>query len=186
MYHKTPFSPLGLALILILLVGLTVSGCDLLSGKQTDPYTPTAPTASVPVSGEIQPELSKEDPNLTGEPEVKGDPDWWKKQPDVRQENTAILAVKKDFQDALTSKNIEKAVSYFSPDVREEYSKIFALSPDLMPHMATDMANAKLSFLSLDTDFTLSRIAEYAFEVEGNTFRIVFIKIDGNWMLESY
>jgi hypothetical protein len=38
-----------------------------------------------------------------------------------------------------------------------------------MPQMAKDLEKATLSFLSLDTDFSLSRVAEYSLKVDGNT-----------------
>ena len=79
-----------------------------------------------------------------------------------------------------------KLAAFFSPDVRDKYSEALAKSPDLLPQMAKDLEKAKLSFLSLDTDFELSRIAEYALLKDGNTFYITFIKIDGKWLLESF
>ena len=116
----------------------------------------------------------------------KGDPDWWKKQPDLKKEDQTIQTVMTDFGKALAAKDIKQVASYFSPDTREKYSQALALSPEALPQMAKDMEKANLSFLSLDTDFDLSRIAEYQFKIDGNTFSIVFIKIDGKWMIESF
>jgi hypothetical protein len=151
----------GLLLLLILLVGAAVPGCSKNTG------TPA-------VKSSLQ------------EPAEKGDPEWWEKQPDLKKEDAAINVVIGDFNQALTTKNIEQAVTCFSPDARDNYRKVFALSPDLMPQMANDLKNATLTFLSLDTDFTLNRIAEYSFKVDGNTFYIVFIKVGENWMIDSY
>lgn len=118
--------------------------------------------------------------------EDKGDPDWWKKQPDLKQEDKAIKTVIGKFEKALASRDIEQSAAFFSPEEKETYKKVFAMSPDLMPQMAKDMKNASLSFLSLDKDHSLNRIAEYSFDVQGNRFRIVFVKIDGNWLLASF
>jgi len=150
-----------LPLILILLISGSILGCSKNTGSQ----------ATVSLSQE------SEDP---------GDPDWWKKQPGFKEEETAINGVINKFVTALNAKDIETAVSYFDPEERDKYRKVFALSPDLMPDMAKDLEKATLTYLSYDTDNTLNRIAEYSFKVNGNTFRIVFIKSEENWMLKTY
>ncbi len=152
---------IGFLLLLILLLGASVAGCGKTTGNQTANQS-------------------------SQEPEAKGDPDWWKKQPDLKKEDQAVQSVIRDFGKTLAAKDVKQALTYFSPDVMDKYQKVFTQSPDLMPRMAKDLEKATLSFLSLDTDFELSRIAEYTLKVDGNTFHIVFIKIDGKWMLESY
>ena len=126
------------SLLLVLLVGTAVTGC----GKNTGNPTVTSTTTQ-----SLQ------------EPLEKGDPDWWKKQPDLKKEDQAIQTVLIDFEKALAAKDIKQALTYFSPDVSDKYSQVFAASPDLMPQMAKDLQKATLSFLSLDTDFSLSRMA---------------------------
>lgn len=117
--------------------------------------------------------------------EVKNaDPDWWKKQPELKQEDQAVHSVMTGFEKALTAKDMKQSLTYFSPDAQVKYSQVLAKSPDLLPQMAKDMQNATLSFLSLDT--TMGRIAEYSLIVDGKTYYIVFIKIDGKWVLKSF
>ena len=149
------------ALLIVLLSGAALTGCCKKTATQTTNQS-------------------------SQEPEAKGDPDWWKKQPDLKKEEQAVQTVINDFGKTLAAKDVKQALTYFSPDVKDKYQKVFTQSPDLMPRMAKDLEKATLSFLSLDTDFSLSRIAEYTLKVDGNTFHIVFIKIDGKWLLESY
>jgi hypothetical protein len=149
------------SVLVVLLVGTAATGCGKNTGNQT-------------TNQAVQ------------DPQEKGDPDWWKKQPDLKKEDQAVQSVISDFGKALAAKDVKQAASYFAPEAREKYSQVLAISPDLLPQMAKDLEKATLSFLSLDTDFSLSRMAEYQLKVDGNTFYIVFIKIDGKWMLESY
>ena len=149
------------SLLLVLLLGLALPGCGKSTGTQS-----ASPAAQEPLE--------------------KGDPDWWKKQPDLKKEEQAIQTVMTDFGKALTAKDVKQVAVYFSPDVRDKYSQALGSAPDLMPKMAADLQKATLNFLSLDTDFSLSRMAEYAITKDGKTFYIKFIKIDGKWMLESF
>jgi len=114
----------------------------------------------------------------------KGDPDWWKKQPDLKQEETAINNMLNQSSAALESKNIEQAVTYFSPGVSDKYRELFSTSPDIMPQMAAHLRSAKMSFLS-GTGIGDARIAEYSLEVDGYTFYILLIKTDTQWLLKS-
>ncbi len=115
----------------------------------------------------------------------KGDPDWWKKQPDLKKEETAINETITSVRTAFTAKDTEKAVTLFAPDDREKFKAVFSKSPDIMPRIAKDMEKATLSFLSLDTQDTLDRVAEYTMKIDGNTFYIVFIKVDGKWLIKN-
>ncbi len=161
------------SLLLILLVGVSVTGCSKNTANPTGNPTVTSAVPSTATQS-------------LSEPLETGDPDWWKKQPDLNKEETAIQTVMTDFKKALVAKDVKQVASYFSPDVSAKYSEALAKSPDLMPQMAKDLEKAKLNFLSLDTDFELSRTAEYALIKDGNTFYITFIKIDGKWLLESF
>jgi hypothetical protein len=167
----------GLSLILMLMLSLLVPGCSTKSGTPPAGTTSGTPTTST-VSG--TPTTS----TTAQESLEKGDPDWWKKQPDLKQEDQAVHAVMTNFAKTLTASNVQQALTYFSPDAQTRYSKVLAQSPDLLPQMAKGMENATLSFLSLDTN--LGRIAEYALVVDGKTFYIVFIKIEGKWLLKSF
>jgi len=174
--HKWYFS-------MILTLVILLAGSSGLSCTCSQSTVGTTPQASAVQSKNTATAKASAVPQQTSE---KGDPDWWKKQPDLKNEEMAIQAVIDSFKTALAAKDVKLAASYFSPDSRDKYSQVLAMSPDLLPQMAKDMEKATLSFLSLDTDFDLSRIAEYQFKVDGNTFSMVFIKIDGKWMLESY
>ena len=116
----------------------------------------------------------------------KGDPDWWKKQPDLKKEETAINETKTNILSAFNAKDTDKALTYFAPDDREKFKTLFSKYPDFMPQFAKDMENATLSFMSLDTEDTLYRIAEYTMKVDGNTFYIEFIKIDDKWFIKNF
>jgi hypothetical protein len=151
-------------LLLLLLTAVLVPGCSC-----SQPGTSSSkPGSSVPVA------------------EEKGDPDWWKKQPDLKKEETAINETLSGVRAALMAKDADIALTYIAPDDREKFKAVLAKSPDILPRMAKDMENAALSFLSLDTDNTLDRIAEYAMKVDGNTFYIVFIKTGGKWFIKNF
>jgi hypothetical protein len=122
----------------------------------------------------------------TQEAVEKGDPDWWKKQPDLKKEETAINETITNLCTAFTAKDTQKVLSYIAPDDREKFKTIFSKSPDIMPQIAKDMEKATLSFLSLDADNTLDRVAEYTMKIDGNTFYIVFIKIEGKWLIKNF
>ena len=55
------------------------------------------------------------------EPVEKGDPDWWKKQPDLKKEETAINETITNLRAAFTAKDTEKALTYLAPDDREKF-----------------------------------------------------------------
>jgi hypothetical protein len=169
------------SLLLVILVGTAVTGC----GKNTGNPVRNTPVTSSVTSNATSIATSAAVQSLQ-EPLEKGDPDWWKKQPDLNKEDQAIQTVMTDFEKALAAKDLKQVAAFFSPDVKDKYSAALAKSPDLMPQMAKELEKAKLSFLSLDTDFELSRMAEYALTKDGNTFYITFIKIDGKWLLESF
>jgi hypothetical protein len=118
--------------------------------------------------------------------EETGDPDWWKKQPDLKKEETAIIETIKNIRAAFAAKDADKALTYIAPADREKFKAVFTKSPDVLPRFAKDMENATLSFLSLDTDNTLERMAEYEMKVDGYTFYIVFIKDEGKWYLKNF
>ena len=80
------------SLLLVILVGTAVTGC----GKNTEnPTVPSTTTQSLQ------------------EPLEKGDPDWWKKQPDLKKEDQAIQTVMTDFGKALSAKDVKQARRLF-------------------------------------------------------------------------
>jgi hypothetical protein len=115
-----------------------------------------------------------------------GDPDWWKKQPDLKKEEAAINETIKGTRDAFTAKDANKALTFIAPDDRDKFKEVFAKSPEILPKIAKDMENTSLSFLSLDSNYTPGRIAEYTMKVDGYSFYIEFIKIDGKWYIKNF
>jgi hypothetical protein len=110
---------------------------------------------------------------------------WWKDQPDLKQEETAINAQISGLSSAFAAKNVEGALNYFAPSEKDKYRQILSQSPDMMPIMANDLKNARISFLSTQSD-QYGRGAEYAITVEGQTLYIKFTKVDGQWMLQTF
>ena len=119
------------------------------------------------------------------EPLGKPDPEWWKKQPDLKQEETAVSGVITQLGNALSSKDIDTALNYFAPGVKDTYRELFSKNAEIMPQMASDLATARINFLSLEGK-RYERVAEYLITAGGKNFSIVFIKIDGKWLLETF
>lgn len=113
-----------------------------------------------------------------------GNAEWWKNQPDLKQEETAINSKISGLVSALNKKNTDASLNYFSPEERDKYRKVLSQSPASMSKMASDLTQARISYLSPDST-QYSRIAEYAIQVDGRTFYIEFIKTDGQWLLKT-
>lgn len=110
----------------------------------------------------------------------------WKEQPDLKQEEASLNKRIHGLSSALAANNVEEALSYFQTEQRETYRKLLSSqSPASMKKMASDLNNAKISFLSTEGT-QLNRVAEYSISVDGLTFYIGFIKVDGQWMLRNF
>ena len=83
------------------------------------------------------------------------------------------------------AKDVEGALNFFQVEERDTYRKIFSQSPDSMPKMAADLEKAKIDFLAYNST-EYSRIAEYLVNSGENTFSIVFINVDGQWLLKAF
>jgi hypothetical protein len=117
--------------------------------------------------------------------EQAGNADWWKNQPDLKQEETAINTKIGQLRNAFAAKDLDTALKVFSVEERDKYRKLLSQSPDIMTEMAADLGKARLNYLSVDsTEFC--RIAEYLIPINSYTCSIVFIKVDGQWMLKDF
>ena len=104
---------------------------------------------------------------------------------DLKIEETKIDSVVKNISASFKAKDVEAALKYFQEKKRDKYRKIFSQSPDIMPKMAADLEKAKIDFLSFKSN-QYSRTAEYLIKSGGKDFSIVFINIDGQWVLEEF
>jgi hypothetical protein len=117
---------------------------------------------------------------------LAGDPDWWKKQPDLALEQSKIKDTIAGLESALAAQDVQKAMEFFAEEERDKYAEILSAYPDVMSDLAEDLKKATITYLSPDDDGTLLRIAEYSIPVDGkNTVSIVFIKVDGKWLLKT-
>jgi len=110
---------------------------------------------------------------------------WWKDQPDFKQEEAALNSRIKGLSNAFAANDIEDALNYFQVEQRDRYRQLFSQSPNAMSKMASGLNNAKLSFFSAK-DTQLNRIAECCITIDGRAFYISFIKVDGQWMLRTF
>jgi hypothetical protein len=169
--------------LMLLLVGASSISCS--SFQPTQSSTPTTGGVSRQTVEPKQTSTPKAG-GVSQQTVDKGDPDWWKKQPDLKKEETAINETITTVRAAFTAKDTETVLKCIAPDDREKFKGVFSKSPDIMPQIAKDIEKASLSFLSLDTQDTADRIAEYTMKVDGNTFYIVFIKVDGKWLIKNF
>ena len=142
------------------------------------------PPDSQPDQVPANPSSPSQVPANPSSPSQGGDVSWWQTLPDLKQEEVAINTRIGGLRGALAARNVEGVLNYFQADEREEYRTILKQSPDAMPKIAADLARAKISFLSAEST-QYSRVAEYSTVVDGHTFYFQFIKIDGQWMLET-
>ncbi len=156
MLRSSPHPPRYLFLLLILVISVLTASCS------------AKPAAT----------------NTTVTPAPAGNVNWWKEQPDLKKEDTAITTAISQLNTALNAKNVEQALNYFPVEEKDKYRSLFMKSPDVMPILAADLSKATLKYLSV-ADGQYERIAEYAIQVDGQTFSIVFIKINGQWLLKS-
>lgn len=113
-----------------------------------------------------------------------GNAEWWKDQPDLKQEEAAINGKISGLVSALNKNNLDAALGYFPPEERDKYRKVLAQSPAGMSKMASGLAQARITYLSPEST-QYSRTAEYAVQADGRTFYIEFIKVDGQWLLKT-
>ncbi|MFH0768767.1 MAG: hypothetical protein V1932_04270 [Chloroflexota bacterium] len=159
MRHSRSYVLIGISLLLILFTVISGLGCTSKTGPQT---------------------------TSSQQEEDKGDPDWWKKQPDLAKEEAGIKNTITGLTGALGTKDTQQTLTYFAPEEKDKYEEILSKYPDIMPQLAKDLEKATLIYLSPDTDNTLYRIAEYSIPLDGNsTVSIVFVKVDGKWLLKS-
>ncbi|PKN48596.1 MAG: hypothetical protein CVU63_04565 [Deltaproteobacteria bacterium HGW-Deltaproteobacteria-20] len=118
------------------------------------------------------------------------DPDW-KNYPDLPEEKAAIEESFDELRSALKEGDIERAVSVIDEDRREEYAALFAHKPEAMPSFAELLENAEMSFFSAaeradPATSTALRTSEYAVVLDGFTFYVRWIKVDGKWVLFDF
>ncbi|WP_129633844.1 FHA domain-containing protein [Candidatus Oscillochloris fontis] len=104
--------------------------------------------------------------------------------PPASVEQPAIAQTLDDLAAALRSGDVEAAMAQFAPTVRDEYRTIFAAHPERLAAMAAPLERAQLSFLA---DYIAPedgfRRAEVAVEVDGFTFAIGMVKVEGRWLV---
>ena len=104
---------------------------------------------------------------------------------DFKVEEAKINKVIGQLCASFKAKDVEGALNFFQVEERDTYRKIFSQSPDSMPKMAADLEKAKIDFLAYNST-EYSRIAEYLVNSGENTFSIVFINVDGQWLLKAF
>jgi len=104
---------------------------------------------------------------------------------DFKVEEAKINQVVGQLCTAFKAKDVEAALKCFQAEERDKYRKIFSQATDIMPEMAADLEKAKINFLSFNSA-EHSRIAEYLVKSGGQTSSIVFINIDGQWVLKVF
>lgn len=167
-----------IALLEELLAGLGT--LDSLFGPEETPVS-SGPVAAVPPGEERSPEEE-----FTG----SENPDW-KNYPDLPEEKAAIEESFDELRNALKEGDIERAVSVIDEDRREEYAALFAHKPEAMPSFAELLENAEMIFFSAaeradPATSTALRTSEYAVVLDGFTFYVRWIKVDGKWVLFDF
>ena len=161
-----------IALLEGLLAGLGT--LDTLFGPEETPVS-SGPVVAVPPGEEF---TGSEDPD-------------WKNYPDLPEEKAAIEASFEEFRGALKAGDIERAVSVIDEDRREEYAALFSNKPEAMSSFSELLENAEMSFFSAaeradPTTSTALRTSEYVVVLDGFTFYIRWIKVDGKWVLFDF
>lgn len=105
--------------------------------------------------------------------------------PDFKAQEAKIDEVVGQLCTAFKAKDAEGALKYFQAEERDKYRKIFSQFPDLLPEIAAELEMAKINFLSFKSD-QYSRTAEYLIRSDGQDFSIVFIDVEGQWMLKKF
>ncbi|HOO87391.1 MAG TPA: hypothetical protein PK442_06795 [Synergistales bacterium] len=161
-----------IALLEELLAGLGT--LDSLFGPEETPVS-SGPVVAVPPEEEF---TGSENPD-------------WKNYPDLPEEKAAIEESFDELRNALKEGDIERAVSVIDEDRREEYAALFAHKPEAMPSFAELLENAEMSFFSAaeradPATSTALRTSEYAVVLDGFTFYVRWIKVDGKWVLFDF
>ena len=142
------------------------------------------PPPEDPVDLAELPELSRED--LLWEEDSD-----WRNYPDLPEEKAAIEETFQEFRSALKERDIPRAVSHIDAGCREEYAALFAYNPEAMPSFAEIIEKAEMSFLAgadrtNPSTSTSLRTSEYAVELDGFTFYLRWIKVEGQWVLFDF
>ncbi|MEI7772994.1 MAG: hypothetical protein WCI67_23590, partial [Chloroflexales bacterium] len=105
---------------------------------------------------------------------------------DVAAEQPAIAATMRDLAAALRAGEVDAAVALFAPEVRNDYRDLFAAHPQRLAAMAAPLDAATLSFLSAYAEAEDGRrSAEVAVQVDGITFAVALVKVDGRWLIKT-
>ena len=115
----------------------------------------------------------------------------WKNYPDLAEEKTAIEESFEEFRSALKEGDIPRAVSRIDEDRQEEYAALFAHRPEAMASFAELLEKSEMRFLSAPeradpATSSALRTSEYAVELDGFTFYVRWIKVDGQWVLFDF
>lgn len=111
----------------------------------------------------------------------------WRNYPDVAAEQAAIGETLSSFAGAMQAGDLDAAVSHILPERQDAYRELFASNSDGMASFGALLDEAEMSFLSAHTETSAyNRTAEYALEVDGFTFHLVFIKTPDGWVLYDF
>jgi len=105
----------------------------------------------------------------------------------VATEKIAITEVVNQFAAAAIEKSPEKMANYFAPEVKNTYLAVFNDNKDQLSKFSEVMKNPKMNFISeekLASDNHQSRISEMEVIIDGITFYVRMIKIDGQWKIK--
>lgn len=146
------------------------------------------------LAGRPQTAASRPDPAFPAMPEhdlLGGDDADWEHYPDRPQVETAVGTALSAFRDALRSGDIPAAASHIEDNRRGLYEGLFRSRPEAMSSFADLLEGAGLSFLSAPGEAdpegsTTLRTAEQAVTIDGFTFYIQWIEVDGEWLLFDF
>jgi hypothetical protein len=83
--------------------------------------------------------------------------------------------------------DLDASVAFVQDERREAYRELFSTNPDAMASFADLISGGEMSFLGEQPGPTsYNRIAEYAIQLDGFTFYVVFMKVEDRWVLYDF
>jgi hypothetical protein len=184
-----------LALLLLLACGtLFVFLLEGLPGRAGDGLSPADIVQDAPatVAPDVIPAGGAADDGPFWEEDVEDalgaldDPDW-RSYPDRDEEEAAIAQTLEGFAAAMKRGDLDGSVAFILDERREAYRELFGANPAAMASFADVLSGGEMSFLSEYAESAaFNRIAEYAVDLDGFTFYVVFMKVDDTWVLYDF
>ena len=112
----------------------------------------------------------------------------WQNEPDLEEEKNKIEQQIQTLRKALKSKNIRKIASCFTQTKQEYYRQFFTENKDNLDLFFDIFNNMEMTYMSPDTSKNGNpyyRMAEYTAIWKDKDVIVVFIKEDGQWVIES-